>query len=185
MKFNRRMGRYLEDLRSREVEAVVAPRGPDVQIVEAGGCFLLRGFVSKPHLSPADFPDQTGLECIANRLRMASMLDGRLVRACPLLLLAAGLVTASAARCGSTRSGPGSAGSWKTWRNTWTRASWCSRRGPTCPLPPCFPPEGRALFFAWRTSPCPSFRHGTRLHRRRGAFGRHARGRAARAERGA
>ena len=94
MKFNRRMGRYLEDLRSREVEAVVPPRGPDVQIVEAGGCFLLRGFVSKPHLSRADFPDQTGLECIANRLRMESMLDGRLVRSCPLLLLTAGLVTA-------------------------------------------------------------------------------------------
>src|SRR5438105_4515977 len=48
MKFNRRMERYLQDLRSREVEAVVPPRGLDVQIVEAGGCFLLRGFVSKP-----------------------------------------------------------------------------------------------------------------------------------------
>jgi len=43
MKFNRRMGRYLEDLRSREVEGVVPPRGPDVQIVEAGGCFLCAG----------------------------------------------------------------------------------------------------------------------------------------------
>jgi hypothetical protein len=96
MKFNRRMGRYLEDLRSREVEAVVPPRGPHVHIVEAGGCFLLQGFVSKPHLSPADFPDQTRLECSANRLRMESMLDARLVRSCPLLLLTAGLVTARA-----------------------------------------------------------------------------------------
>lgn len=94
VKLNRRMGRYLEDLRSREVEAVVAPRGPDVQIVEAGGCYLLHGFVKKPHLSPVDFPDQTGLECIANRLRMESMLDARLVRSCPLLLLTAGLITA-------------------------------------------------------------------------------------------
>ncbi|HZR11305.1 MAG TPA: hypothetical protein VFA79_22150, partial [Myxococcales bacterium] len=83
MKLNRRMGRYLEDLRSREVEAVVPARGPDVHIVEAGGCFLFRGFVEKPHLSPADFKDQTGLECSANRLRMESMLDTRLTRSCP------------------------------------------------------------------------------------------------------
>ena len=96
MKFNRLMGRYLEDLRSREVEAVVPPQGPVVQIVEAGGCFLLRGFVNKPHLSLADFPDQTRLECSANRLRMESMLDTRMVRTCPLLLLTAGLVTAKA-----------------------------------------------------------------------------------------
>src|SRR5438105_15763779 len=93
MKFNRRMGRYLEDLRSRAVDAVV-PRGPDVQIVETGGCFLLRGFVSKPHLSPVDFPDETALECSANKLRMETMLDARLVRTCPLLLLTAGLLTA-------------------------------------------------------------------------------------------
>src|SRR5204863_37720 len=79
MKFNRRMERYLQDLRSREVEAVVPPRGLDVQIVEAGGCFLLRGFVSNPHLSPVDFPDQTALECSANKLRMEAMLDSRLV----------------------------------------------------------------------------------------------------------
>src|SRR2546428_10709758 len=94
MKFTRRMERYLQDLRSREVEAVVPPRGPDVQIVETGGCFLLRGFVSNPHLSPVDFPDQTALECSANKLRMEAMLDSRLVRSCPLLLLTAGLLTA-------------------------------------------------------------------------------------------
>jgi len=94
MKFNRRMERYLQDLRSREVEAVVPPRGLDVQIVEAGGCFLLRGFVSNPRLSPVDFPDQTALECSANKLRMEAMLDSRLVRSCPLLLLTAGLLTA-------------------------------------------------------------------------------------------
>jgi len=88
------MARYLEDLRSREVEAALPQRGPDVQIVEAGGCYLLRGFASKPHLRPIDFPDQTRLECSANRLRMESMLEPRLVRSCPLLLLTAGLVTA-------------------------------------------------------------------------------------------
>jgi hypothetical protein len=96
VKLNRRMGRYLEDLRSREVEAVVPARGPDVHIVKAGGCFLFRGFVDKPHLSPKDFKDQTGLECSANRLRMESMLDTRLTRSCPLLLLTAGLLTARA-----------------------------------------------------------------------------------------
>src|SRR5436305_15044825 len=96
MKFNRRMGRYLEDLRSRAVDAVV-PRGPDVQIVETGGCFLLRGFVSKPHLRPVDFPDETALECSANKLRLKTMLDARLVRSCPLLLLTAGLRTAQVA----------------------------------------------------------------------------------------
>jgi hypothetical protein len=96
VKLNRRMGGYLDDLRSREIEAVVPARGPDVHIVEAGGCFLFRGFVEKPHLSPADFKDQTGLECSANRLRMESMLDTRLTRSCPLLLLTAGLLTARA-----------------------------------------------------------------------------------------
>jgi len=97
------MGRYLEDLRSRDVEAVVPRPGPDVQIVEAGGCFLLRGFVNKPHLSPADFPDQTRLECSANRLRMESMLDARLVRSCPLLLLTAGILTARAVSAALSR----------------------------------------------------------------------------------
>ena len=98
MKLNRRMQRYLVDLRSREVEAALpAPgKGPDVAIVETGGCVLLRGFVKKPHLSPADFPDQTGLECSANKLRMEAMFPPRLVASCPLLLLTAGLLTARA-----------------------------------------------------------------------------------------
>jgi len=88
------MSHYLADLRSRDVEAVVPPRVLDVQIVETGGCFLLGGFVKNPHLSPKDFPDPTRLECSANRLRMETMLDARLVRTCPLLLLTAGLLTA-------------------------------------------------------------------------------------------
>src|SRR5437870_11965500 len=105
MKFNRRMERYLQDLRSREVEAVVPPRGPEVQIVETGGCFLLRGFVSKPHLSPVDFPDETALECSAKKLRMETMLDARPVRYWPLLLLTAGLLTAQAVASPPARDG--------------------------------------------------------------------------------
>jgi hypothetical protein len=96
MRLNRRMEGYLKDLRSREVEAdFPSPgRGPDVQIVEMGGCYLLGGFVRKPHLSPKDFPDATGLECSANKLRMEAMFPPRLVLSCPLLLLTAGLLTA-------------------------------------------------------------------------------------------
>ena len=87
---------YLLDLRSREVETgLPSPgRGPDVQVVETSGCWLLGGFVKKPHLSPADFPDATCLECSANRLRMETMFPARLVVSCPLLLLTAGLLTA-------------------------------------------------------------------------------------------
>jgi hypothetical protein len=96
MRLNRSMERYLADLRSREVEAgfPAAGRGPDVRVVEAGGCWLLGGFVKKPHLSPADFPDATGLECSANKLRMEAMFPARIVQSFPLLLLTAGLVTA-------------------------------------------------------------------------------------------
>ena len=96
MRVNRRMEVYLQDLRSREVETGFpsSGRGPDVQVVETGGCWLLGGFVKKPHLSPADFPDATCLECSANRLRMETMFPARIVRSCPLLLLTAGLITA-------------------------------------------------------------------------------------------
>lgn len=92
------MERYLADLRSREVDAQVQlpGKGPDVGVVEAGGCFLLRGFTKKPHLSPADFPDPTGLECSANKLLMEGMFDEHLIASCPLLLLTAGLITARA-----------------------------------------------------------------------------------------
>lgn len=96
MKLNRRMQGYLSDLRSREVEADFpsAGRGPEVKVVQAGGCWLLGGFVKKPHLSPADFRDATGLECSANKLRMEAMFPARIVLSCPLLLLTAGLLTA-------------------------------------------------------------------------------------------
>jgi hypothetical protein len=96
MRLNRRMQGYLEDLRSREVEAALPTpgKGPDVQIVEASGCFLLNGFVKKPHLAPADFQNATGLECSANKLRMEGMFPARIVASCPLLLLTAGLLTA-------------------------------------------------------------------------------------------
>lgn len=89
---------YLRDLRSREVEAgfPTPGRGPDVRVIETGGCWLLGGFVQKPHLSPGDFPDATGLECSANKLRMEALFPPRLVVSCPLLLLTAGLLTARA-----------------------------------------------------------------------------------------
>jgi hypothetical protein len=93
-KLNRRMQRWLDELRSREVEAGLPARGPEVKVVEAGGCFLLAGFVKKPHLSPADFPDATGLECSANKLRMETLFSDRIAALYPLLLLTAGLVTA-------------------------------------------------------------------------------------------
>jgi hypothetical protein len=96
MKLNVRMRRYLADLRSREVGANAMPSGPEVQVVEAGGLFLLRGFVKKPHLALSDFRDETGLECSANRLRMEAMVEPRLASSAPLLLLTAGLVTARA-----------------------------------------------------------------------------------------
>ena len=98
MRLNRRMQRYLDDLRSRRVDAapLVPGRPPDVEIVEAGGCFLLGRFARKPHLHVADFRDETGLECSANKLPMAGLVDPRLSAAAPLLLLTAGLLTAQA-----------------------------------------------------------------------------------------
>ena len=77
-----------------------------MQVVETSGCWLLSGFVRKPHLSPADFPDATCLECSANRLRMETMFPARLVLSCPLLLLTAGLLTGGQVRvvgCGQDR----------------------------------------------------------------------------------
>ena len=92
------MEKHLRDLRSRQVEAdgLLPGRWPPVQIVKAGKCFLLQKFAKKPHLSPADFPDPTSLECSANRMKMELLLDPRLVESCPLLLLTAGLFTARA-----------------------------------------------------------------------------------------
>lgn len=98
MRQNVRMRGYLADLRSRRVAAdlVVPGRPPAVEIVEAAGCFLLGRFARRPHLSPADFPDATGLECIANKLAMSGLVEPRLAASCPLLLLVAGLMTAQA-----------------------------------------------------------------------------------------
>jgi hypothetical protein len=96
MKVNLRMRRYLADLRSREVGASAVPAAPEVHVVEAGDLALLRGFVRKPHLALSDFRDETALECCANRLRMEAMVEPRLARSAPLLLLTAGLVTAGA-----------------------------------------------------------------------------------------
>ena len=92
------MQRHLADLRSRQVEAapLVPGRPPDVEIVEAGGCFFLGRFARKPHLHVADFRDATGLECSANKIPMTGLVDPRLSSAAPLLLLTAGLLTAQA-----------------------------------------------------------------------------------------
>ena len=90
------MRRYLADLRSREVDANAVPAGPQVHVVAAGDLFLLRGFAHKPHLALSDFRDETALECCANRLRIEAMVEPRLARTAPLLLLTAGLVTAGA-----------------------------------------------------------------------------------------
>lgn len=92
------MKRYLADLASRQVDAqtLVPGRPPDIEIVELGGVFVLGRFARRPHLSLADFRDVTGLECSANKLPMAGMVDPRLAATAPLLLLTAGLMTAQA-----------------------------------------------------------------------------------------
>src|SRR5260370_18404895 len=98
MKLNRRMERYLADLRSREVEAdfPLPGRGPDVQIVEAGRFFLLRGFLHRPPFLPADFPDPTRLESNPNKLLMEAMFDSRLIASFPPPLLTPRPVTTPA-----------------------------------------------------------------------------------------
>jgi hypothetical protein len=96
MKVNTRMRRYLADLRSREVGAAAVPAAPAIHLVEANGLVLLRGFIQKPHGTLSEFPNETALECTANRLRMEAMVEPRLARSAPLLLLTAGLVTAGA-----------------------------------------------------------------------------------------
>jgi hypothetical protein len=102
MRSNQPMKSYLADLRSREVDASTLA-APKVDIVEAGGVFLLSGAMRKRPLHASEFPDATKLECSANRLRMESMVAPRLARACPLLLLTAGLMTARAMAVELTR----------------------------------------------------------------------------------
>ena len=98
MKLNRRMQRYLGELRSRSIDAepMVPGKWPDLSVVEVNGFVFLESFRKKPSLRPADFDGPSALEACANKLLMEKMLDPRLVAVCPLLLLTAGLLTAEA-----------------------------------------------------------------------------------------
>ncbi len=100
MRLNRRMQGYLDEIRRRDINAeALAPHGgralASAEVLEAGDCFVLREFLARPPpISIPDFPDRTTFECAANKLRLSTFLNERLVRACPLLLLVGGLLVA-------------------------------------------------------------------------------------------
>jgi hypothetical protein len=98
VKLNRRMQGYLGELRSRSIDAepLLPGKWPDLTVAEVNGFVLLESFRRKPSLRPADFDGPSALEACANKLLMEKMLDPRLVNACPLLLLTAGLLMAEA-----------------------------------------------------------------------------------------
>jgi hypothetical protein len=98
VKLNGRMRGYLGELRSRSIDAgpLLPGKWPDLSVVEVNGFVLLESFRRKPSLRPADFDGPSALEACANKLLMEKMLDPRLVAACPLLLLTAGLLMAEA-----------------------------------------------------------------------------------------
>jgi hypothetical protein len=98
VKLNRRMQGYLEELRSRSIDAepLLPGKWPDLALAQVNGFVLLDSFRRKPSLRPADFDGPSALEACANKLLMEKMLDPRLVAACPLLLLTAGLLMAEA-----------------------------------------------------------------------------------------
>jgi hypothetical protein len=98
VKLNRRMQGYLEELRSRSIDAepLLPGKWPDLGLAQVNGFVLLDSFRRKPSLRPADFDGPSALEACANKLLMEKMLDPRLVAACPLLLLTAGLLMAEA-----------------------------------------------------------------------------------------
>jgi hypothetical protein len=96
VKLNRRMQRYLGDLRSRQIDAqpLLPGKWPDLTVAQVGDVVLLESFCKKPSLRPADFDAASALECCANKLLLEKMLDPRLVVACPLLMLTGGLLLA-------------------------------------------------------------------------------------------
>jgi hypothetical protein len=98
VKLNRRMQGYLGELRSRAIDAepIIPGKWPDLTVSEVNGFVLLDSFCKKPSLRPADFDGPSALEACANKLLMEKILDPRLVMACPLLLLTAGLLVAEA-----------------------------------------------------------------------------------------
>jgi hypothetical protein len=97
MRVNRRMRAYLDDLRSREVEAhsLLPERMPgDLELVQKGECVFLRRIAARPLRTLADFSHWTSVECFANKLSMNDMVDPRLSRGVPLVLLMGGLLLA-------------------------------------------------------------------------------------------
>ena len=96
MKLNRRMQGYLEELRSRNVDAapMVPGKWPDLTVQQIGDIVLLDSFCKKPSLRPSDFGAASALECCANKVLVERMLDPYLVYVCPLLLLTGGLFIA-------------------------------------------------------------------------------------------
>jgi hypothetical protein len=98
VKLNRRMQRDLGELRGRSIDAepLLPGKWPDLSLAEVNGFVLLDSFRRKPSLRLVDFDGPSSLEACANKLLMERMLDPRLVAACPLLLLTAGLLMAEA-----------------------------------------------------------------------------------------
>src|SRR5205823_14760656 len=98
VKPTRSMQRYLRELRSRSIHAepLLPCKWPDLTVAEVNGFVLLESFPRNPSLRPAEFDGPSALEACANKFLMEKMLDPRLVVACPLLLLTAGLLMAEA-----------------------------------------------------------------------------------------
>jgi len=97
MRFNQQMHGHLQDLKSREIGLALDPnfaaRAP-LAFEEHNGVVLLSRPAGAWRSRLANFGDRTNLECTANKLSVGELLDPRLSRAAPLLLLTAGLVLA-------------------------------------------------------------------------------------------
>jgi hypothetical protein len=97
MRTNRRMKAYLDDLRSREVsaESLLPERMPgDLELVQAGECVLLRRVAQRSRRMIADLAHWTNVECLVNKLSMNDMVNPRISRGVPLVLLMGGLLLA-------------------------------------------------------------------------------------------
>ncbi len=98
MRFNQQMHGHLLDLKSREVgltlDANFAARAKVAVEEHGGGVVLLQRPPGVWRSRLANFGDATNLECTANKISVGELLDPRLTKAAPLLLLTAGLVLA-------------------------------------------------------------------------------------------
>jgi hypothetical protein len=96
VKLNRRMQRYLGELRGRNIDAgpLVPGKWPDLSVQQIGDIVLLDSFCKRPCLRRSDFYAASALECCANKVLVERMLDPHLVYLCPLLLLTGGLFIA-------------------------------------------------------------------------------------------